>query len=203
LVAKGFDSRMTQRRRQRWWLIVPIGVLIALAVTVTPSLDVTFVDARSGMPIGGLRVMALWHLHSGSAAGPQEAAVLRIERLTTAEDGSVHLGFAALLHAPVFPLGFGFRDTGALPVLYVVDERYEPRRVGNDRFNISEPPPISFLSLQRSSIDGDTVHVTFMSDVMDPARRRDIEAARSAHRREVDQAVARCRQALFCLDSGL
>jgi hypothetical protein len=201
LVAKGFDSRVPQRRRRHWWLIIPIGVLIALAITFTPPLDVRFVDARSGQPIGGLKVVAIWRLHSGSAAGPHEAAVLKIERLTSGDDGSVHLGFTALLHAPVFPLGFGFRETGALPVIYVVDERYEPRRVSNDRFNISEPPPVSFLSLQQSSIDGDTVHVTFMSDVMDPVRRRDIEDARSIHRREVVQAVARCRKGLICTDS--
>lgn len=200
-MAKGFDSRVPQRRRRRWWLIVPMGVLIALAVTVTPPLDVKFVDARSGTPIRGLQIMAVWRLYSGSPAGPHEASVLKVERLTSADDGSVHLEFTALLHAPVFPLGFGFRDTGALPVLYVVDERYEPRRVGNDRFNISEPPPVSLLSLQRSSIDGDTVHVTLMSDVMDPARRRDIEDARSVHGREVVQAVARCRKQLICSDS--
>jgi hypothetical protein len=149
------------RSRVRWspvqrWLGF-IGLLACVqSITITPPVTVKFVDAGSRTPVPGLPVTAVWNLIATNPAGSTPSTILKVRHLQSDQAGEINLGLTVNL-----------RESRFLPALYVVDERYGARRIANDPFDRQRPAPISALSLQRSSIDGTTVHLSRESGDID------------------------------------
>lgn len=187
-------------RGGKWrWVAAVLGAALAIqSITITAPIDLSFVDADSRVPVVGLQMLAVWRLHAATAGGASASSVLKVQRLLTDSRGRVHVNATAMLHAPLVPFGFGVRDARTLPVLYVIDERNEPRQLGHDAFNLRDPPPRSFLSLQRTSIHGDTVLLRSIARATDELGRREIEDHRDALRFNVDSAYAGCSKRWLC-----
>lgn len=181
-------SRLRQWRVWRWLALIGVAVCVQ-SITITPPATVKFVDAESGTPLPDLPVTAVWNLVATNLAGSLPSTILKVRHLETDRAGEINLGLAVTLHAPTLPFSVNLRQARFLPALYVVDERHEARRIANNPFDRQRPAPISVLSLQRSSINGTTVHLSRES--------RDVDM-RFLFLSAIRQAEALCRQRWLC-----
>lgn len=170
--------------------------MVVQSITITPPIVVRYVDADSGAAIARLPVTVVWRLDAMHPAGSLPSAVLEVRRLTTDQDGDLRIGFAAMLHAPTFPFGPNYRRASSLPTLYVVDERYAARITANDAYDLKRTAPFSFLTLQRTSIDGATVVLSRESQETGAAR--DHEHMRHLALGEIHQAERGCLHRWLC-----
>ena len=187
------NSIRVRRQRRRVWLWVLAGAVLVQCVTVTPSIEVTYVDEQSGAPLVGLPVTAVWQLQTITPAGGLSSRVLKVEDLLADSSGVVRTSTAVLLHPPLFPFSLLMRDVDRLPVLYAAAEAYEPMIAFYDGF----APDAPFLPFHRADVAGTTQRLARTSSIPWDQRRK-VRDGRDHLLSDIFQARAACQRLWMC-----
>lgn len=198
------QQRLARRRTVKIVLVVGVlAFLLVQSITVTLPIRARVVDAQSGEPVRGARIVALWSLKMATLHSYDPAGEVRISHVTTGTEGEFELPLAFIVHPPVAPFSLLLRSESGMPRLIILADGYALAREANDVYGIDGPAhDPGVLSLRHSSIDESTIRLTPLS-LKTSQEYLEEEVRVSGLELDIWTAESSCRRRTTCVGDSL
>lgn len=203
------NDSVTPRSARRRIVKAIAGAVLAFAliqsVTITPAIGGRVINKRTGEPVPGAAIAAVWKLeifnplHSALPGGP-----VKIAETVADSQGYFTLSTAVIVHWPLLPFSWFTRSERYMPQLVVVRDGYQARVANNDIFGIEGPRHGSgFLSVRSSSLENGRVRLVPLPPAPDAEATRQFNFRLTEAIMETAEATAQCRRRIWCQEQPL